>query len=92
MEKYTFSEPKVINLMGQFTLIQADVTANSEEQIKLLQHFKLFGPPAIIFFNAGGKEILNSRVIGFENADIFAKHIAKIIEIGDSECNISVSC
>lgn len=92
MEKYTFSEPKVIKLMGQFTLVKADVTANSDEQVKLLQHFKLFGPPAIVFFNANGKEILNSRVIGFENADIFAKNIGKILEIGDSECNISVSC
>lgn len=92
MEKYTFEDPKVISLLGEFTLIQADVTENTTEQIKLLQQFKLFGPPAIIFFNQSGKEIMNSRVIGFENADIFAKNLTKILEIGETECNISVSC
>ncbi len=92
MEKYTFEDPKVISLLGEFTLIQADVTENTAEQIKLLQQFKLFGPPAIIFFNQSGKEIMNSRVIGFENADIFAKNLTKILEIGETECNISVSC
>ena len=92
MEKYTFSDAQVTPLLNQFTLIQADLTENNDDQIKLLQNFKLFGPPAIIFFNRNGQEIMNSRVIGYENADIFAKNLNKILKMGESECNISVSC
>jgi thiol:disulfide interchange protein DsbD len=92
MEKYTFSDSKVAKQLQQLLLIQADVTDNTAAQVKLLQHFKLFGPPAVIFLNSKAQEIANSRIIGFENAAIFAQHVDKVIKTGESECQISVSC
>ncbi len=92
MEKYTFSDGKVAKQLQQLLLIQADVTDNTAAQVKLLQHFKLFGPPAVIFLNSKAQEIANSRIIGFENAAIFAQHVDKVIKTGESECQISVSC
>lgn len=65
MEKFTFADPKVAAAMAQFTLLQADVTANSDEDKALLKRFGLFGPPGIIFFDAQGKEIQNLRVVGY---------------------------
>jgi thiol:disulfide interchange protein DsbD len=37
----------------------------------LLQRFRLYGPPGIIFFDRSGKEIEGLRVIGFQNAEAF---------------------
>jgi thiol:disulfide interchange protein DsbD len=52
-------------------LLQADVTANNEDDKQLLKRFNLFGPPGIIFFDRQGREISGGRVIGYQNADKF---------------------
>lgn len=35
-----------------FVLLQADVTANDDEDKALLKHFNIYGPPAIMFLVA----------------------------------------
>lgn len=71
MERFTFSEPAVASRMAQFELLQVDVTANNEQDRALLQRFKLFGPPGIMFFDADGQYLPQYRVIGFQNAERF---------------------
>ena len=65
MEKLTFADPAVAALLQNFTLLQADVTAGSDEDKALLKRFSLFGPPGIIFFDSQGREIPNLRVVGY---------------------------
>lgn len=65
MEHFTFSDPKVREALGQFTLLQADVTANSAADRALMKKFSLFGPPALLIFDASGRELVQHRVIGF---------------------------
>jgi thiol:disulfide interchange protein DsbD len=76
MERFTFSDPRVQQKLAGFTLLQADVTANSDDDKALLSRFKLFGPPGIIFFDAGGQEIGSVRIVGFQSADEFLRTIA----------------
>jgi thiol:disulfide interchange protein DsbD len=45
MERFTFSDARVRAKLAGWTLLQADVTANSDEDKALLQRFKLYGPP-----------------------------------------------
>ena len=73
MERFTFTDPAVQARMGRFLLLQADVTANSEADKALLQRFKLFGPPGIIFFDPRGQEIAGLRVVGFQDAPTFTR-------------------
>ena len=73
MERDTFSDPAVRARLAGFTLLKADVTANSEAHQALLKRFGLYGPPGIIFFDAQGKEIQGLRVVGFENAERFGQ-------------------
>jgi thiol:disulfide interchange protein DsbD len=73
MEKYTFSDPKVAAQMRRMILLQADVTANTDEDKALLKRFSLFGPPGIIFFDRQGKERQGLRVVGYQPADRFIK-------------------
>jgi len=75
MERFTFSDPAVQARLGRFLLLQADVTANSAADKALLQHFKLFGPPGILFFDPAGREIPDLRVVGFQDASAFAREL-----------------
>ena len=75
MERFTLTDPAVLRRLEQFLLLQADVTANTAADAALLQRFKLFGPPGIIFFNAKGEEIIGQRVVGFQNAPTFVQQL-----------------
>jgi thiol:disulfide interchange protein DsbD len=71
MERFTFTDPRVRERMAQMILLQADVTANADADGELLKRFNLFGPPGILFFGPGGKELEQVRVIGFQPAEKF---------------------
>jgi thiol:disulfide interchange protein DsbD len=71
MERFTFADPQVAAMMGKFTLLKADVTANTEADKALLKRFGLFGPPGMIFFDRQGQEVGPLRVVGFVPADKF---------------------
>jgi thiol:disulfide interchange protein DsbD len=77
MEKFTFADATVQARLAGYTLLQADVTANSADDKALLARFKLFGPPGIIFFDAKGSENQAVRVVGFQNAEQFVKTLQK---------------
>ncbi len=77
MEKFTFADPAVAKKMQEFTLLQADVTANNEDDKALLKRFGLFGPPGIIFFDKAGKEIAGLRVVGYQPAAQFLSVLEK---------------
>ena len=80
MEDYTFSDARVQAALAGATLLQADVTANDSEDLALLNHFKLFAPPAILFFDvANGEEQPQHRMVGFMKADDFLGHLQKAI-------------
>ncbi|NKJ46549.1 thiol:disulfide interchange protein [Burkholderia sp. SG-MS1] len=76
MEKFTFSDPRVQAKLKQMNLLRADVTANNVDDQALLKRFSLFGPPGIIFFDQGGKEVL--RVVGYESADKFLRTLDRV--------------
>jgi thioredoxin:protein disulfide reductase len=77
LEELTFSDPKVQQQLKNTTLLQVDVTANSEEDKALLKRFGLFGPPGIAFFNIHGKEMVTLKTVGFQNADRFSATLSK---------------
>jgi thioredoxin:protein disulfide reductase len=79
MERFTFTDERVRQRLGALVLLQADVTANRPEHIALLKRFRLFGPPGIVFFDAGGREIEGLRVIGFQPADKFAAVLDEVL-------------
>lgn len=68
-ERFTFADPLVIDKLRDTLLLQADVTANSDDDKALLKRFALFGPPGVIFFGKGGEEV--GRVIGYEDPEKF---------------------
>jgi thiol:disulfide interchange protein DsbD len=73
LDKYTFSEKKVAYLLKDLNLIKLDITKTNDDNSKFLKDYKLFGPPAILFFNNDGVEIRQSRIVGFIDAENFIK-------------------
>jgi thiol:disulfide interchange protein DsbD len=80
MEAFTFTDPLVAKKMSQMLLLQADVTANNESDRALLKRFRLFGPPGIIFFQAGGAERRDIRVVGYQDAARFASTLDRMFK------------
>jgi thiol:disulfide interchange protein DsbD len=80
MEKLTFTDPRVDAEFDRMVLLQVDVTANNADDKALLRRFRLFGPPGIIFFDAQGREIPSTRVIGYQGADKFLKTLLAVTQ------------
>jgi thiol:disulfide interchange protein DsbD len=79
MEHNTFTEADVQGALSNTTLLQADVTANDEQDRELLKHFGIFGPPTIAFYGADGTERRNFRVVGFMKAAEFAAVVRQAV-------------
>ncbi len=79
MERFTFTDAGVAQRMAGMVLVQADVTANNADDRALLKRFRLFGPPGIMFFEPGGKEIADARVVGFQDAKRFTESLDRVL-------------
>jgi len=75
MEEYTFTDGGVQNALANTVLLQADVTANDEQDQALLKRFGVFGPPTIIFFGEDGLQRNGYEVVGYMKAKEFAEHV-----------------
>jgi thiol:disulfide interchange protein DsbD len=82
MEHYTFTDPVVQEALSDTVLLQADVTANDQDDQALLRQFGVFGPPTIIFFGADGLEREGFEVVGFMDAKDFAAHVQRATAAG----------
>ncbi len=78
MERFTFADPRVQAKLSGALLLKADVTANNPQDRELLRRFNLFGPPGTIFFDAQGREIEGTRVIGFQDAERFTQTLRTV--------------
>jgi thiol:disulfide interchange protein DsbD len=75
MEEYTFTDEGVQAALTNTVLLQADVTANDDQDQELLQRFGVFGPPTIIFFGTDGQQRHGYEVVGYMKAKDFADHV-----------------
>ncbi|WP_018865892.1 MULTISPECIES: protein-disulfide reductase DsbD [unclassified Thioalkalivibrio] len=81
LDRTTFQDQRVINAMADVHLLKADVTDNTSEHRNLMREFNLFGPPAMIFWDADGNELRNYRNVGYLNADRFLAHVESAIGV-----------
>jgi thiol:disulfide interchange protein DsbD len=75
MELRVFRKPEVAERLKRLHLVQADVTANNEDDRALLKRFDLLGPPTLVFFDRNGNEISQARLVGEKNAEDFLAHL-----------------
>ncbi|PAU74665.1 protein-disulfide reductase DsbD [Halomonas salipaludis] len=70
--------PSVANQLANFQRIQIDVTETTAESRELLDHFGLFGPPSLLFFD-GEHEIREARILGEVGRRDFAQHLEQLL-------------
>ncbi|WP_122320492.1 protein-disulfide reductase DsbD [Pseudomonas cichorii] len=75
IEHEVLPDPGVVEKLAGYSLIRFDMTDSNAEQRALLDRYKLFGPPALLFFSKSGEELENVRVIGEIDAPAFIERI-----------------
>lgn len=75
MERTTLRDPGVIEALSDIRLLKVDVTEQTPAHRELMRRFDLFGPPAMIFFNARGEERRHHRLVGYKDANAFLEHL-----------------
>lgn len=77
IEHKVLNDAQVVERLKGYRLIRFDITASNAEQRALLDRYKLFGPPALMFFGKDGVERADVRVIGEISATDFAERVSK---------------
>ncbi|MCL4112640.1 UNVERIFIED_CONTAM: hypothetical protein GTU68_052087 [Idotea baltica] len=76
IEHKVLPDPGVQQRLKHFKLVRFDLTESNTQQRAILDHYKLFGPPAILLFNKNGSEWNDLRIIG----EIDAAHLIKKLD------------
>ena len=77
LEEITFKDEEVIKKLQGFTLLKADVTANSDEDKALQKLYGIVGPPGLIFWDKDKKEVSSSKIVGYKNPIDFLQIVNK---------------
>lgn len=77
-EHKTFSDPAVRARFNDMVLLQADVTANDDVDVELLNGLNVLGLPTLIFFDSAGNEVSGQRVTGFMGPAEFLGQLDKL--------------
>jgi len=76
LDKYTYVDPKIIDMSKKFNTIKVDLTKENKE---ITDKFKILGLPVVAFIDKNGKEIESLRVTGFLKPDDFSKQMEKAL-------------
>ena len=77
LERFTFTDRRVVSEFAHWKLLRIDVTKNTAEDTAMLRRFGLFGPPALIFYNGNGQQQPDAELAGFVGADAFLAHLKR---------------
>ena len=77
-EHKTSTDPDVQARFSEMVLLQADVTANDDADVELLNGLNVLGLPTLIFFDSAGQEVSGQRVTGFMGPEAFAGHLDRV--------------
>lgn len=75
MERDILNHPDVREGLDGFARIQFDVTDNTAQQRAWMTEHQLFGPPAFLFHDSAGAELLDLRIQGEVGRDVFMRHM-----------------
>lgn len=77
LDKYTYTDGKVVELSQSFNNIKIDLTKENPE---ISSKYNIKGLPVVIFMNSKGEELKELRVTGFLKPEEFEKRMNKVLE------------
>jgi thiol:disulfide interchange protein DsbD len=78
LDKYTYTDKKVIKELSNFVPIKIDATKNTPEIQKLFEKYQILGLPAVIFLDKKGKILEDYSLSGFEKPEDFIKRLMAV--------------
>ncbi|MGM1051862.1 MAG: protein-disulfide reductase DsbD [Pseudomonadota bacterium] len=79
MERQVYPDPRVAEPLSTFARINVDVTDSGSNSRELLDHYGLFGPPSLLFFQ-GPEELREARIQGEVRAPGLASHLHGVLD------------
>ena len=81
LEQHTFSDEGVINSSWSFVRVRVDMSDyESPESEHLREEFGVTGVPEMLFLDARGNEIKDSRIIGFLGPEDFLRRLERALK------------
>ncbi len=78
LAEITFPNPKVKDELKRFKFIKLDITKYTKDDQEIMNHFKIFGAPNILFFNSKGEALEDKFQQGFVKPDRFVEILKSI--------------
>ena len=77
LDKYTYIDPKVVELSKKFNNIKVDLTKENKE---ITERYRILGLPVVAFIDKNGKEMQTLRVTGFLKPEEFTKLMERALK------------
>ena len=74
-DKYTFTDAGVQKALLKYTLLRADLTHSTEQDIELMEHLDVLGLPTLVLYDPQGNELKAQRIAGFLGPEAFIAHL-----------------
>ncbi len=79
LDHKTFTDANVISELDRFVRVKADLTAPDADFTKeLTKRYAIVGVPTILFLDAGGNEVAEARLTGYEPPDEFLQRARRV--------------
>ncbi|OGX05005.1 MAG: hypothetical protein A3G87_10415 [Omnitrophica bacterium RIFCSPLOWO2_12_FULL_50_11] len=82
LERFTYSNPKVIEALEPFTRLKVDATdPTTEEAAEPIERFDVVGVPTILFLDWEGNEVKNTRITGYVPPEVFLESVEEVLSV-----------
>jgi len=79
LDRFTFSDPRVLEEAQRFALLKADLTQFESSEVRQIRdRFDVIGVPTLVFIDGQGNERKDLRVYGFEDAGTFLARLRQV--------------
>ena len=79
LDRFTFSDPAVLEEARRFVLLKADLTQFESRQVgQIRERFDVLGVPTLVFLDGRGEEHRDLRLYGFEEPGAFVARLRQV--------------
>ena len=79
LDRFTFSDPAVLEEARRFVMLKADLTQFESHQVgEIRDRFNVLGVPTLVFLDGRGEEHRNLRLYGFEESGAFVARLRQV--------------
>ncbi len=83
MEINTFSDPRVKQLINNYSFIRVDITANDIASENLLKEYNIIAPPSLVFIDKDGNDLEQAKIVGYVDGDKLSTQLQQLTKAGN---------